>query len=696
MVTGTGGATRTGPGPRPLDPLITPASIAVIGASNAPGKAGHQLMRALEGFPGRLYPVNPGAREVLGHTAYPAVAAIPEPVDLAVLVVPAGVVPAMLAECAAAGVRAAIVCAGGFAESGQAGAGLQEQAARTARQAGMLLLGPNTSGLVNPVDGVRATFLSTVRAIPPGRLAIVASSGGVNLACAHAAAAEGVGVRLAVGLGNAVDIGHAELLDYLAADPRTGVIALHVEGARDGRGLAEAVARASAGKPVVALVLGESDVRDFARSHTGALATNWRLTRAALAQAGAVVVDDTTELLDAAHALLHVRLAAAPSPGVGVVTAQAGPGLLVTDRLRARGVRVPELAAATRERIGELLPAVTYQRNPVDTARPDERFGEVVASVQDDPEIDAVLVYALHEPGALDPAEVLRPAKANPSVPLLLVSGGPPEDLERLRAAVEGGGVPLLTAPERGAAAMHALVADARAAYRQRSSRPRSSATGGAVLTGPLDEDQAKRLLEQAGLRAPRRRACGSREQARRAAAELGERVVVKVLDASVTHKSEVGGVHLGVGPGAALERALDAIDRLAAPGGARYLVEELLPPGLDLIVGAVRDPSFGPVVLVGLGGVVAEALADSTMRLAPLSAADGHEMLAELHGRKLLDGFRGGQRVDRDELVAALQTVGALLLEHPEIAELDVNPLRATPGGLVAADALVIVGQGA
>ncbi|HZD01133.1 MAG TPA: acetate--CoA ligase family protein [Actinomycetes bacterium] len=703
MAMATGETTRTGPGARPLDPLITPASIAVVGASSSPSKAGHQLMRALEGFPGRLYPVNPGAREVLGHPAYPAVAAIPEPVDLAVLVVPASLTPAMLAECAAAGVRAAIVCAGGFAESGPAGADLQEQATRTARQAGMRLLGPNTSGLVNPVDGVRATFLSTVQAIPPGRLAIVASSGGVSLACAHAAAAEGIGVRLAVGLGNAVDVGHADLLDHLAADPSTAVIAIHIEGVRDGRGLVDAVERASASKPVVALALGESDVSDFARSHTGALATSWGLTRAALGQGGAVVVDDVTELLDAARALLHVRLAAAPSPGVGVVTAQAGPGLLVTDRLRARGVRVPELAAATRERIAELLPPLTYQRNPVDTARPDERFGEVVAAVQGDPGIDAVVVYALHEPGALDPADVLRPARTNPSVPLLLVSSGPPGEIQRLRATVEGGGVPLLTAPERGAAAMRALVADARAAYRRRSRRPSASThgapvqlappRGGAPLeAGPLDEDQAKRLLEQAGLRVPRRRACDSREQARQAAAKLGGRVVVKVLDASINHKTEVGGVHVGVEPGAALERALEAIDRLAPPGSARYLVEELLPPGLDLIVGAVRDPSFGPVVLVGLGGVLAEALADSSTRLAPLAAADGHEMLDELHGRKLLDGFRGGQRVDRDELVTALQAVGTLLLEHPEIAELDVNPLRATHEGLIAADALVIV----
>lgn len=207
-----------------------------------------------------------------------------------------------------------------------------------------------------------------------------------------------------------------------------------------------------------------------------------------------------------------------------------------------------------------------------------------------------------------------------------------------------------------------------------------------------MDEDQAKRILEAAGLRTPRRRVCGSREQARAAAAELGPRVVVKVLDAAITHKTEVGGVHLGVEAGPALEAAMDAIDRLAAPGAARYLVEELLPPGVDLIVGGVRDPSFGPAVLVGLGGVVAEALGDTSMRLAPLSAGDGHEMLGELLGRKLLDGFRGGPSVDRDALVAVLRSIGDLLTAHPEIAELDVNPLRATGDALIAADALIVL----
>jgi acetate---CoA ligase (ADP-forming) len=680
----------------PLEPLVRPASIAVIGASGNPGKAGHQLLRALAGFPGRLYPVNPAAGEILGRAVHPSIGAVPEPVDLAVLMVPAGAVPEVVEQCAAAGTRAAIVCAGGFAEAGPRGAELQARAVRAASAAGMRLLGPNTSGLVNPVDRVLASFVSTVDRIPPGRLAIVAQSGGVNLAVAMAAASEGLGVRLAVGLGNAADVGHAELLDYLAGDPQTGVIALHLEGAGDGRALVEAVERARAAKPVVALVLGEADVGDFARSHTGTLATSWRLTRAALRQAGAVVVDDTTELLDAARALGLARLAPAASPGVGVVTGQAGPGLLVTDRLRARGVRVPELAPETRARLGELLPPVTYQRNPVDTGRPDPRFGEVVAAVMDDPGIDAALVYALHEPGALDPADLLRPAAANPAVPLLLVTGGPRDEVDRLRETVEAGGVPLFTGPERGAAAMRALVADATASHRLagRGPRPgpRPAAGAGAPLQGPLDEDQAKRVLEGVGLRAPRRRVCASREQARAAAEALGPAVVVKVLDPAITHKTEAGGVHLGVRPGPRLEAALDAIDRLAAPAPAHYLVEELLPPGLDLIVGGVRDPSFGPAVLVGLGGVVAEALADTATRLAPLSEGDGHEMLDELAGRTLLDGFRGGPKVDRDALVAVLRSIGDLLVSHPEIAELDVNPLRATGGALVAADALLVV----
>ncbi|WP_460397251.1 CoA-binding protein, partial [Actinophytocola sediminis] len=427
-----------------LGPLLHPRGIAVVGASDSPGKAGYALTRTLDGFAGPLYPVNPAGGTIAGRPAFPTVTAIGAPVDLAVLAVPPHVVPGVLADCGKAGVPAVIVCAGGFAEAGAAGAALQDAVAAVAREHGIRLLGPNTSGYLNPADGVFATFVPGVAEVPPGPAAIVAQSGGVNLALCFLAAAEGLGVRIGIGLGNAVDVGFADVLDHLAADDATSVIGLHVEGVADGRALVDAVAGAAARKPVVALKVGRTDVGDFARSHTGAITGPYALTRAALTQAGAVVVEDPTELIDALRALAAGRLPATERPGVGVLTGQAGPGLIIADTLAAAGVRVPALSAATRARVGTLLPPLTYQDNPVDTGRPGETFADVAAAIAADQEIDALAVYALDEPDALDLAATVRAAGG--AVPVLVGSGGSTAVLDRRQAGLAG---PLFRSPDR-------------------------------------------------------------------------------------------------------------------------------------------------------------------------------------------------------------------------------------------------------
>lgn len=788
-----------------LDRLFSPATIAVVGASASPAKAGHQLLRALDGFPGGLYPVNPAGGEIAGRQVFRSVRDVPEPVDLALLVVPPAVVPAALRDCAAAEVGAAVVCAGGFAEAGDDGAALQAEALGIARSAGMRLLGPNTSGFVNPPAGVRASFVPAASELRPGRLAIVAQSGGVHHALAFAAHAEGLGLHLGVGLGNAVDVGFADVLDHLAvpaavsapiagtepvagtdvaeardraaADGRgagavggeagggLGAVALAIEGVRDGRRLVDAVARLVERVPVVALVVGRADVAELARSHTGAVTGSWSVTRAALRQAGAVVVDDTTELIDAAKALMATRLMPSVDPGVGLVTGQAGPGLLITDGLRSRGIRVTELAPPTRQRLANLLPPVTFQRNPVDTGRPGPEFGDVVATVASDPAVDLTLVYALHEPAALDPLEAVGPARTA-GAPVIFATGGPPAALAATSAELADARVATFPTPERATTAVQALVADAQARHLAQASAAVAGATaagasderGGVGAVGDVgdarppqhvvqgvaagvprwtagrgvvDEHEAKSWLEAAGLRVPRRRACASRAEAHAALEGLGPPVAVKVLDPALTHKSDVGGVHLGVVSPDDLERALDAIDAIGpadaagagigaradvaggagvatgahasrAPGsegdiagGAearRYLVEETVEAGVELLVGARRDPTFGPLVALGLGGLAAEVLGDVAVRLAPLATAPAAAMADELAGRALLDGFRGHPPVDRDELAAVLTTLGALLQTHDEVAEIEVNPLFATAKGLVAADALVIL----
>jgi len=688
-----------------LDALFAPRGVAVIGASRDPGKLGAVMARSLSRFPGPVVGVN--ARDAdpqAGRfaTVADAAAAAPGPIDLAVLCVPAAVSAQALTDAARAGIRAALVCSGGYAEAGGPGVRYQQELVAAAAAAGVALIGPNTSGFLVPSRGLTASFVPGAAAVPAGPVAVVAASGGINHALAFLLAEADLGVSLAVGLGNAVDVTAADVLSHLAEDEATRAVALHVESVQDGPALLAAVRALTARIPVAALVVGRNDVADFARSHTGALATSWRTTRAALRAAGAVLVDDERQLVDAVTALSALRLppavgpAAGPAagprvgPGVGIVTAQAGPGLLHVDGLRGRGVAVPPLTDATQAALRDLLPPLTYQANPVDTGRPGPGFGQVLATVAADPGVDLVSVYALAEPDALDLPAAAQAVAAGGAGPIVVGLGGPPEQVTPQRQALRKLGVPALGGPTALTVAVAALLDDAQARGRSRS---RSGSETGhppvpvAVPRRDLDEDEAKTILGDLGIATPSRRACADRAAAHRALAELPGPVAVKLLDAAVTHKSDVGGVHLGIRDAAGLDAALDGLE---AVGASRFLLESMAPAGVDLIVGASRDPVFGPVVLVGLGGVVAEALADVAIAPAPLSIGEAGALAGELSGRALLDGFRGGPVADRAALGAVLAALGDLLVHHPEIEDVEINPLRVTAGGLLALDAVL------
>ena len=496
-----------------LAPLFSPQGIAVVGASRDPHKLGAVMLRSLRTFPGPVAGINPRDPDPAAGR-YPSVAAAAHAtgaqLDLAVLCVPAATSAQALTDAARGGARAALVCSGGYAEAGGTGAGFQRDLAAAAADAGIALLGPNTSGFLVPARQLRASFVPGTASIPAGPVAVVAASGGVNHALAYLLGEAGLGVSLAVGLGNAVDVAAPDVLLHLADDEQTRAVALHVESVPDGPALISAVRYLSARKPVAALVVGQSDVADFAQSHTGALATSWRTTRAALRQAGAVLVDDELELADAVTALSAVRLPPATAPAVGVVTAQAGPALLHVDGLRARGVHVPQLTGATQHRLAGLLPPLTYQANPVDTGRPGPAFGDVLEAVAADPGINLVSVYALAEPDALDlPAAVAQLSGRH----LVTALGGSSAQVAAQRAALRARGVPALTSPRALTTAVTALVHDAigQAANRSHAfvghatvsgqpdepaARPRIPVD---LAAGPLDEDQAKTVLGALG-----------------------------------------------------------------------------------------------------------------------------------------------------------------------------------------------------
>jgi acyl-CoA synthetase (NDP forming) len=676
-----------------LAAVFEPRGVAVIGASADPNKMGSVMATSLRTFPGSVVLVNErGADRSAGLRASVAegVDALGGSVDLAVLCVPAGLCAGALDRAASAGVTAALVCAGGFAEAGADGARAQAALLDVARRRGIRLLGPTTSGFIAPARGLYASFVPGAQKLEPGSIGVIAASGGVNHALAFLLARAGHGVRLAVGLGNAIDIDTPDVIDHMADDRAIRAIAVHLESVRDGTRLLAAVRRAAAIKPIVALTVGRADVGDFARSHTGALATAWRTTRALLAQAGAVVVDDERELVDAVTALSLTRLAASPDPGVALVTAQAGPGLLVMDELRHAGIRLPHLTDKTQASLARLLPPITYQANPVDTGRPGESFTDVLRCVAADPGVDLMAVYALSEPGAVDLADAVASGTGG-SAPLLMAVGGVDDEALTVRDKLLADDISVAIDPTGLAAGVRALVTDAR--DRSRRSTPGSyaqlSPDVAAAVKGTAEwtEHDAKSLLDLLGITTPRRIPCGSDHDAIAAFAKLRKPLAVKLLDATVLHKTEVGGVHLGIHTP---EQLRDAVLRLRAVGAKHVLIEEMADDGVDLIVGARRDPVFGPVVLAGLGGTVAEALADVTLRAAPLTVEEAAEMPGELLGHAILTGWRGGPLLDPTALGSVVARLGQVLADNADLDEIEINPLRVTRSGLIALDAVV------
>ncbi len=671
--------------------LFRPTSVAIVGASTSFEKAGSQLVHALRGFSGDVYPINPTAAEIQGHKSYPNLAALPKSPDLVAIAVPASATPAVMREAAAAKAGGALVIGGGFAEAGAAGIALQADTLQAARDGGVRLLGPNTSGFFNPARGCYATFAPGTETIAAGSVAIIAQSGGVNLTLAFLVGRTGAGISMAVGLGNAADVSAADALDFLVSDDATRVIGLHLEGVMDGRRLYDALRRTTRVKPVVVLTVGRADSGDFAKSHTGALLGGYELKIAALRQAGAVIVNSTEALADACAALCMARLPPKAEPGVALMTAQAGPGLLIVDNLRAAGVELPPLSDPTFAKVSKLLPPITFMRNPVDTGRPSPQFAAVLHAVTEDPSIDLLCVSALNEPDVLDVPAVLGQAVTTSRKPILYCGMGAAGLFDNVLTAARARGIPAYGSPERLVVAVTALVDDAKLQFRSaRTASAEERAVNVRVPREGLDEVGAKILLETLGLRCATRYVCENRAAARTAFDAHQGPLVVKVIDKDILHKTEVGGVHVNVRTAAQLEAALDRID--AIPGPARsYLLEDMAPSGLELIVGAVRDPSFGPVVLVGLGGTVAEALKDVSRRLAPITAGDADEMLDELRGHELLDGWRGQPAVSRQSIIEAMLAVSAMVLTCESVTEIEINPFRVYADRGLVLDALIV-----
>ncbi|MDR7508365.1 MAG: GNAT family N-acetyltransferase [Armatimonadota bacterium] len=692
--------------------FFRPRSIAVIGASRQRGTISGEVFHNLltSGFPGPVYPVNPAAAVVQSVPAYRSVELIPGPVDLAVITVPAEHVLEVARQCARKGVRALVVISAGFAEIGEEGRQRQRQLVEICRAAGMRLVGPNCMGILStdPECPLNATFSPVMP--PPGKIGFYSQSGALGLAVIDYAASLGLGMSGFVSIGNKADISGNDLLEYWEADPRTTVILMYLESFGNPRKFSRIARRVGRSKPIVVVKSGRSPAGARATSsHTGALLAASDITVDALfRQAGVIRTDTLEEMFDVA-----ALLATQPPPRgrrVAIVTNAGGPGILCADACEAEGLVVPVLEERTQSRLREILPPEASTANPVDliaSATPDQ-YRQAIRIVADDPQVGAVIVIFIPPlvTRAEDVAEAIVAAarEINGRTTLLTVfmsSRGVPEILRRPDV-----GLPSYAFPESAAIALARV-----ARYGEWRGRPPAAPVeleglrrdeAAAVVAqalgrgeGWLTPREVEAVLAAYGLPLARQRVVASPADAAAAAEELGCPVALKAVAPGVVHKTDLGGVRLRLEGAEAVRRAAEEMTRALAAAGHRvegFVVQEMVPEGVEMLVGVVSDLHFGPVVACGAGGVMVEVLRDVSVRLTPLGRDDARSMIEELKIAPVLRGFRGRPPMDVAALEDAILRVAALVEDLPQVVELDCNPIIVHPHGAAVVDARIRV----
>lgn len=686
--------------------LFTPRRVALVGASATPGKLGHLLLDNLAGdgsrFDGEVIPIHPTARDVAGRRAHVSLRDVCDPVDLVIVATPPADVPSVIADCAAAGASVAVVLSGGFAEAGPHGADLQRHIVATAAAGGVRVVGPNCFGVVATGVGLNA---SLARGLPePGGIGLFTQSGAYGMAAFERSREERIGFSSVVACGNKADIDECDVLAAFGDDPATRVVAMVLESIGDGRRFFDLARRITPHKPVVVLKTGRGRAgRRAAAGHTAALASDTAVTLAALRQAGVRVVDDGATLLDLAAAL--DRQPPLRGRRVGVITNSGGTGVELADLLEAEGLEVPPLSAATQAIVRPALPAYGSAVNPIDVTTDWRRFAEMygvaLAALLASDDVDAVMPVLLQrsalngEVAARIVAEVAA-ARARGSSKPVHVCWVAPEEAAGNRRMLLDAGIPCHLWPIRAA---HVLARTAESNSPGRAAVPPQPGAGSPPAVAPpsgrwLAASEVFALLGEAGIPVAPWRVAGSRAEALAAAEEIGRPVVLKAEKPGLVHKSDAGGVVLGLDTPAAVGTAYDDVGRRL--GTSTVLLQRQVATGLELFVGARRDDRFGPVVLVGLGGVWVEALADVALRLAPLDVAEAMAMLADLRGSALLRGARGRPGVDLEALATLVVRLAAFVAADERVEEVDLNPLVARSDTFVAVDARIRMRDGA
>ncbi|MBI3454618.1 MAG: acetate--CoA ligase family protein [Candidatus Rokubacteria bacterium] len=686
-----------------LGRLLAPRGVALVGVPGDVSRPGARPLHSLRrhGYGGRIYLVNPGRREIAGLPVYRSVASLPGPVDVAWIGLPAAQAADVVGECGRAAIPFAIVLGAGFAEAGGSGEAEQARLRDAAQRAGVRLVGPNTVGFVNAWDRVALTFstIGEIDALVPGPLAILSQSGGLGGCLVNRAQDRAFGVGLFVSTGNEADLTLADYLEWIGNDGRAKAIACLVEQVREPDRFARAVRHAAArGVPVVALKLGGSAAgARAARSHTGALVGARDVWRAWARSVGLLEAEDLDQLVEIAAYL--ARTPPLEGTRLGMVTSSGGVAVMLADALEPRGFTFPMLAPGTVERVAGLLPGYATVTNPLDITAglPEETFGEVLRAVLGDPCVDAVVVpltMATAEGGRARAEQVVKAAR-EVEKPLAVCWAAGSLVREGFRTLDEAQ-VPLFDSVGRCAAALGASLAQRR--FCERVTGARVAAPGPAMERlglpergGPLPWAEVRSLLATAGLRLAPEVTVTTEAAACAAAAGLAYPVAVKLL--GPLHKTEAGGVRLGLRNG---EELLAAVRDLL-PRGEGCLIQPML-EGVEVLVGALRDPLLGAFVVLAPGGVYAELSGERAMRPAPLEPADAGAMLGETPAlAALLGGYRGRAAADRPALVDALVRAAALAAAlGPRLAELDLNPIMVgrEGSGATVVDARIILGE--
>ncbi|MEH2473919.1 acyl-CoA synthetase (NDP forming) [Nitrobacteraceae bacterium AZCC 2161] len=698
----------------PLDSFFSPSSVAIIGASRDGVKIPGLLLAFLRKneFPGPIYPVNPNYPDIEGLKCYPTITSIGQPIDLAIVIIPARAVLGALQECAAVGVKNAIIISSGFAEEGGDSADMQDAIAALAKQTGMRISGPNAEGFFNETKRVAATFSPTVDVRPDRprllatkrRIGIVAQSGGIGFAIYNRAKALGIALSYVISTGNESDLGAGEFLDYMVQDSSTDVILLFIEGIRDtDKFLAAARRAAESGKPVIVTKVGRSGAGErAAASHTASMAGWTAAYDAVFAKYGFIVSNDLDEAVTIAAVLTTTPLP--KGDRVAVVTVSGGAGIWGTDAVSAQGLQVPELSDGVQATIRGLIPSYGSPRNPVDITAQAVHSGGLQKTIDLlalSDEVDAILVVISLSSETRMPFKKpeLKPVIDAQKKPIVFWSYTLPSNFARTVLAESG--VVVLSGLTHVAVALRQLVQHAKFKLppSTEAAAPALRDLSAHLTSATLSEHDSKSLLRAAGIALPNEILVIDKTQLNNAIAKAGFPLVLKIQSRDIPHKSEVGGVRVNIG---SKEEAAVAYDALLA-GALKHrpdaviqgvLVSPMARKGVEIIVGTMLDATFGPMIMVGLGGITTELFKDVVYRPAPVSADEAVSMLGELKAAPLLNGFRGAAKADVPALAALIAQISQLAAQFgAEIAEIELNPVLVHPAGegVTIVDALVV-----